>query len=145
MAVKKEHVFLSLFCLVLVLAVGCASMGKKDDPKWDKVLVYDRPYDFTYLRTLEALNSFPDWLLETTDKEKGYIIIRNTEYAHLYDRDKTVVRVNIKRLEQRKTSVSFDPTTQQFEKGGVILDRIDSMMKQISKGDDASLSTAAAK
>ncbi len=118
----------------LILVLGCTS-SKKDFPIYDQVLIYDHPYDYTYLRTLEALNSFPEWTLEETDKVKGIIIIRNTQYGHLFDRDKWVVRFNVESLGRSKTSVAIDFSSQRNEKGGELLNRIDEIMRSTTKGE----------
>ena len=120
-------IFLAIFLTVLV---GCAST--KDYPKFDQVLVYDKPFDYTFLKTLEALNSFPEWTLEETDKNKGVIILRNTEYGHVFDHDKWVVRFNVVSLGRKKTSVAIDPPSQRNEQGGNMLKRIDEIMLMTS-------------
>ena len=97
-------------------------------PVYDRVLVYDRPYDYTFLKTIEALNTFPEWVLEETDKNKGLIVVRNTQYGHLFDKDKWVARFNIRRLDKRKTSVSLDLSSQHVEQGGEFLNRIDEVV-----------------
>jgi len=109
---------------------GCAKdHGLLDYPRFDQVLVYNRPYDVTYLRTLEALNEIPGWVLERTDKEKGEIVIRNREYGHLFsDRDKLSARVLIKRLSRTQTSVELDDEAERLEQGGELLDAVDHMM-----------------
>ena len=113
---------------------ACASI--KNYPRYDRVLVYDKPFDFTYLKTLEALNTFPDWVLQETDKEKGLIVLQNTQYSHIFDKDKATACFNVKRLSRKQTSVALDPTTQQIEQGGSLLERIDQMMKQIPKKEE---------
>ncbi len=131
----------SLFILSLVLVAvlsSCASV--KEYPKFDQVLVYEKPFDFTFLRTLEALNSVPGWALEETDKNKGFITLRNTEYGNLFDRDKWVVKFNVVSLGRKKTSVAIDPLSQRNVKGGDLLKRIDDFMKMSSslKGEEPS-------
>lgn len=123
--------FLSLFLAVfLTLIIGCSAT--KDYPKFDQVLVYDHPFDYTYLKTLEALTTFPNWVLEETDKNKGLVVVRNTEYGHVFDHDKWTVRFNVVSLGRNKTSVSIDPLTQQNEKGGELLKRIDHVIMMAS-------------
>ena len=127
----KKLYFLTILLLVLTssfLIGGCSSI--EEYPRYDRVLTYDRPYDFTYLRVLEALNSYPNWVLEETDKEKGIIAIRNTEYGHLFDRDKNLARFIVKRVARSQTSIELDSETQQVGKGGEMLERIDQYMKR---------------
>ena len=125
---KRSRVAILSLCLVISL-MGCSFKGQLSEvPAYDQVLVYDRPYDYTFLKTIEALNTFPEWVLEETDKNKGLIVIRNTQYGHLFDKDKWVARFNIRRLDKRKTSVSLDPSTQRIQQGGELLKRIDEVV-----------------
>ena len=126
----KKHVFLVILAALAI--AGCAS-SMKDFPKYDQVLVYDRPYDYTYLRTLEALNTFPGWVLEETDKVKGLIVLRNIEYGNLFDRDKWIARFRVKSLGRKKTSVELEPSSQQLTDGGKLLDRVDQIMAMTQK------------
>ena len=125
----NRHVakFFSVFFFIILIS-GCAQTD--DFPVYDQVLVYDKPYDYTYLRVLEAMESFPEWVLEETEKSEGIVIVRNTQYGHIFDRDKWTVRLNIKSLGRKQTSVSIDPSTQKNEKGGELLNRIDELMHQ---------------
>ena len=131
---KKQSLIVFVGLSFLMGLAGCSAFQKyvlhheQDLPVYDRVLVYERPYDYTFLKTIEALNTFPEWVLEETDKNKGLIVIRNTQYGHLFDRDKWVARFNIKRLDKRKTSVSLDPSSQRLEKGGELLNRIDEVV-----------------
>ena len=135
---KKTFLFILFVFFVLPLGSGCSSF--RDFPKYDQVLIYDRPYDFTFLRTMEALNTVKGWTLEETDKEKGLIVLRNVEYGHLFDKDKWVARFIVKRLDRKKTSISLDPATQRISEGGVLLKRIDHFMSLSSaiKGEQGS-------
>lgn len=126
LTVKNTYPILFVTLLMLSLGSGCSTF--RDYPKYDQVLVYDRAYDYTFLRTMEALNTVKGWSLEETDKEKGLIVIRNTEYGNLFDRDKWIARFIVKRLERKKTSVSLDPATQRVSEGGTLLKRIDHVM-----------------
>ena len=113
--------------LILSLcAVGCA--GAEERLSYDKVHVYERPFDFTFLKTIQAVNNFENWILEETDKEKGILVFRNIEYGHLFDRDKQVARFVISRVGSDKTSVMLDPTTRKFEEAPEMFERIDSFV-----------------
>jgi hypothetical protein len=131
---KKQFLILLIGLAFLTGFVGCSAFKKhilrheQEVAIHDRVLVYERPYDYTFLKTIEALNTFPEWVLEETDKNKGLIVLRNTEYGHLFDREKWVVRFNIRRLDKRKTSVSLESDSQRAEKGGEFLDRIDEVV-----------------
>jgi len=126
---KKSLFQIVLASFLLVSVLGCAkfgSFGSVDDyTRYDEVLVYDRPYDYTFLRTLEALTSIPTWVLETTDKEKGLIVFRNTEYGHIWDRDKQTATFLVTRVSRTQTSVELDEDSQRVREGGKFLKRID--------------------
>ncbi len=133
---KRTSSFLILSLMLVAFLSSCASV--KEYPKFDQVLVYDKPFDFTFLRTLEALNSVQGWALEETDKNKGFITLRNTEYGNLFDRDKWLVKFNVVSLGRKKTSVAIDPDSQRNTKGGDLLKRIDEFMLMSSslKGEE---------
>jgi len=118
--------FIFLMIGVMLVIGGCASV---EGPKCDQVLVYEQPYDLTYLRALEAMNEFQGWLLEATDKGTGAIRLRNTEYGHMFDRDKAVADVVVKRISKDKTSISLAPDSQMVLKGKELLEHIDTCLK----------------
>ncbi len=136
---KRSHSLFIFGFIFLSLVSGCATA--KEYPKYDQVLVYDKPFDYTFLKTLEALNTFSGWTLEETDKNKGVIILRNTEYSSLFDHDKWLVRFNVVSLGRKKTSVSIDPDSQRNAMGGDLLKRIDEIMRMSSslKGEERSV------
>ena len=136
---KRSYSVLVFSFILLALVSGCSSV--KEYPKFDQVLVYEKPYDYTYLKTLEALNTVSGWVLEETDKNKGLIVLRNTEYGNLFDRDKWVVRFNVVSLGRKKTSVSIDSVSQRNEMGGELLHRVDHIMKMATslKGEEKSI------
>ena len=121
--------FNSLLALGLIVLLSSCASSLKEYPKFDQVLIYEKPYDLTFLRTLEALNTVAGWTLEETDKGKGMIMLRNTEYGNLFDRDKWLVRFNVVSLGRKKTSVSIDPSSQSNAMGGELLKRVDQIMK----------------
>jgi hypothetical protein len=142
----KKYFANTLAVLFILSTVGCSHFSMSNYPTFDQELIYDQPYDFTYLRTMEALNTFPDWILESTDKEKGEIVFRNTDYGHLFDRDKGYARFRVTRLSRTQTSVMLDPSTQTIREGGDLLKRIDQMMfhgatKQEPPPDVAAINT----
>lgn len=123
---KKNFHQAVLSFVVFAFLSSCSSL--KDFPSYDQVLIYERPYDFTYLKTLEALNTFPDWTLEETDKNKGLIVLRNVNYGHVSDRDKWEARFIVKSLGRKQTSVALEPDSQRLVQGGALLKRIDQVM-----------------
>ena len=124
---------LTLLAISALLA-GCASLkdSEKSQVIYDQELIYDQPYDWTFLRTMEALNTLPGWTLEETDKLKGLIVLRNVRYGHLFDQDKWVARFRVKSLGRKKTSISLEPSSQDLEQGGELLKQIDEMMVRAS-------------
>ena len=124
---KKKSFLVVLGFIVLAFLASCSSL--KDFPAYDQVLIYDRSYDFTFLKTIEALNTFRDWTIEETDKNKGLIVMRNSQYSHVFDRDKLTARFTVKSLGRRQTSVALEPTSQRLEQGGELLRRIDHVME----------------
>jgi hypothetical protein len=116
----------SKFVFVMILGLGllgCNTVGKVLPPN-DKVLVFDLPYDLTYLRTMEAVDSNGDWQLEETDKEKGLITVRDTNYSRLDDSDLRVITFLVKRMDPGVTSVSIDSKSQKVFGGKKLLDAI---------------------
>lgn len=112
--------------LVLILGfafAGCNTVGEVLPPN-DQVLVYKLPYDLTYLRTLEALNEAPNWQLEETDKEQGFISVRDMNYSRLDDSDLRAITFLVKRVDRETTSVSIDPESQKVFGGKKLLDLI---------------------
>ena len=118
--------YFSKFVLILILGLGlagCNTVGEVLPPN-DEVLVYKLPYDLTYLRTMETLNSAGNWQLEETDKEKGTLSVRDTNYSRLDDSDLRVITFVIKRVDRRTTSVSIDPESQKVFGGKKLLEAI---------------------
>ena len=118
--------YFSKLALILILGLGfagCNTVGEVLPPN-DEVLVYKLPYDLTYLRTMEALNSEGTWQLEETDKEKGTISVRDTNYSRLDDSDLRVITFVVKRVDRGTTSVSIDTESQKVFGGKKLLEAI---------------------
>ena len=116
--------------LMIALAFGfsaCNTVGKVLPPN-DEVLVYQLPYDLTYLRTMEALDDHGSWQLEETDKEKGIISVRDTNYSNLDDADKRVITFQVKRVDRGTSSVSIVPDSQKVYGGAELLKAISSAL-----------------
>ena len=117
-----NYFFKGLLVLMLSLSfTGCNSVGKVLAPN-DQVLIYKLPYDLTYLRTMEALNSVGTWELEETDKEKGILSVRDTNYSRLDDSDLRVITFVVKRVDRETTSVTIDPKSQKVFGGKKLLE-----------------------
>ncbi len=124
MGVFMKNMLAVLSVLILSLGlVGCNTVGEVLPPN-DQVLVYKLPYDLTYLRTLDALDSVGTWELEETDKERGLITVRDTNYSRLDDSDLRTVTFLVKRVDRETTSVSIDPDSQKVYGGQKLLDAV---------------------
>lgn len=115
-----------LFFMLVTLVSGCAlsRIGGKVMPTYDEVLIYDLPYDLVYLRSLEALESLPDWELEETEKEKGIIRVRNINFSTFTDADQRTATVLVTRINRQKTSVALAPHSRHVVGGGDLLERV---------------------
>lgn len=113
----------TLVFFAAVFLAGCATT-KKILPLHDEMLVYELPYDLTYLRTLDALDLQKGWQLKETDKEKGLITIRNVDYQRLDDSDKRELTFVVKRVDRAHTSVQLVPNSQRTLSGGDMLKAI---------------------
>jgi len=119
-----------VIALILVLGLsfsGCNTVGEVLPPN-DEVLVYPLPFDLTYLRTMEALEDYPDWQVDETDKEKGIIKTRNTNYSRLDDSDLRSVTFMVKRVDRGTTSVSIAPESQKVFGGGELMKAVASAL-----------------
>ncbi len=128
----KVHFRLSTVVLAVILAVsawGCAA-AKKVLPLHDDLLVYPLPFDLTYLRTLEALETHPDWELEETDKEKGLIKVRNISFSRFTDADKRLATFVIKRVDRNETTVQLAPKSQRVIGGDELLKLVAAKVSQ---------------
>ena len=111
------------FLMLLVMTSGFYGCREKSSllPSWDEVLVYPLPYDLTYLRTMEAADSHPDWELDYTEKGTGMIKIHNQRYSSFADADLRYATLIVKRLEYNKSSVEFAPNSRAVVGGDEIL------------------------
>lgn len=103
------------------LGLGCNHTQNVLLPLHKEVLVYPLPMDLTYLRTLDAVQKHKDWELDTTDKEKGIINIRNMRYSSFVDADLRRISILLKRVGPHKTSVQLAPESQAVFGGDEIL------------------------
>ena len=114
---------------LLVLTAGCFEHNPVL-PVHDEVLVYNLPYDLTYLRVVEGLQSVAGWDLDITLKESGLVRVRNLDYSGLDDADKRTVTFLVKRIESRKTSVELMPESQQTLGSGDLLKAVANELSQ---------------
>ena len=124
---KSSFAIFAPFFVFGLLASGCAQ-DQKLLPKHDEVLIYQRPYDLVYLRTLEALQLHKDWELDETEKETGVLIVRNMAYTQLGDADKRQIIFHVNSVGKGVTSVSIDPKSQQVLGGDQLLQLISEYM-----------------
>lgn len=117
--------------ILSLLIFGCTT--NPVGPKHDEVLIYNKSYDYTYLKVLEAINDTPGWNIRDTDKEAGVITAWNDTYENLFDADKRQAVFYIKRLESRKTSVELAPPSQTVIGIGDVMRNIDTYMGKYHK------------
>ena len=109
----------------LFLAAGCQSVQKSPVyPANDEVLRYPLSYDLTYLRTLEAVASTPGWELDSTEKEKGIITVRNLNWTRLDDSDRRVIVFVVKSAGRSETTVEIAPQSRHILGGADMLKRV---------------------
>ncbi len=119
----KKILSVMMLALVTLGFAGCNSIGEVLPPN-DRVLVYELPYDLTYLRTMEALDNHANWELQETDKENGTISVRDTNFSSLDDADLRVIEFLVKRVDRSTTSVSIAPGSQKVYGGADLLDAV---------------------
>ena len=110
--------------LIAALAFPGCSFRDKVLPAHNEVLIYPLAYDLTYLRTLEALETLPEWELEETEKENGIIRARNINYSQFGDADKRLATFLVKRISRNETSVQLAPGSERVAGGDKLLERI---------------------
>lgn len=120
---KKLLGILAVSFLALPLA-GCSSMRQQSMPAYTEVLEFGCPFDLTYLKTFEALDSVTGWEIDETDKERGRIRVRNTEFSNLADKDKSTALFLIQRVGRSQTSVQLAPESQHVLEGAKLMKRI---------------------
>lgn len=113
-----------------VFIVGCSTTEKSELPVRDEVFHYDLSYDLTFLRVIEALENVQGWELEETEKEKGYIKVRNTDFGRFGDDDKSLVIFEIKRVERDDTSIGLAKVSQQTLGAGELLDKVQQFLNR---------------
>ena len=122
----KQQSFFSYFLItVIFLITGCQSIQKSPVyPAYDEILLYQLPYDLTYLRALDALSTTPGWELDSTEKEKGIINVRNLNWTRLDDSDTRLITFFVRRASRSETSVQIAPQSQHTLGGGDLMKRI---------------------
>lgn len=120
----RKNIWLVTILSLGVALTGCASAKNKILPVYDEVLVYDLPYDLTYLRTIEALENVDGWEIEETEKEKGILVARNLNFSNLADADLRQATILIKRLNRNQTTISLANYSQHVRDGDKLLQRI---------------------
>jgi hypothetical protein len=118
----------------VLLAVALANSGcvaklletgtKNPVIRYNDILVYEKPFDYTYLGVVKAVDRVPGWRLSNTDKMKGVVTARNEEYEDLFDKDKREITVLVKRIDRKRTSVELAPESQTMLGARVMLQAI---------------------
>ena len=129
---RKTNWVLVVLLMNFVTAGCLTTTAQKVLPKHDEVLIYSLPYDLTYLRTLNAVQSLPDWELEDTEKENGIIRVRNMSLKlnSPEDTDYRSVTFLVKRISGEETSVQLMPDSQRVLGVGDLLEAISQYLKK---------------
>ena len=126
----RQFRFWNILTLSLgIFFIGCAAKSKIL-PLHDEVLRFHLPYDLTYLRSTEALERVEGWELESTEKERGIIQVRNINYSSFDDADKRIATLWVKRIGPRETAVQLAPQSQTTLGGGELLERVSQYLDQ---------------
>lgn len=120
----KQMTWVMLAVLLLAPLTGCASFRDEAVPAHTEVLIYDLPYDLTYLKTIESVESVDGWELDETEKARGVIRARNTEFSNLADKDKSTATFLVKRINRSQTSIELAPESQRVLGGATLMKRI---------------------
>jgi hypothetical protein len=122
----------TLFSVIILSTslTACISHPKALLPVHDEVLVYQLPYDLTYLRTLDSLMGVPGWDLEVTDKENGLIRVRNVDYTGLDNSDQRVAEFILKRVNRSQTSIELSKKSQQVLGAGDLIKAISAQLNR---------------
>ncbi|MSR77446.1 MAG: hypothetical protein EXS63_04385 [Candidatus Omnitrophica bacterium] len=127
----KKYSIVGMMVLSLALGSwGCKTVEKIISPAHSEVLIYNLSFDLTYLRTLEALQTVPDWELRLTEKEKGKILVYNLAFGKFGDSDKRSITFLLSRISRTQTSVRIDPDDQHVPGGGALMERVASFLNQ---------------
>ncbi|MBI3307515.1 MAG: hypothetical protein HYZ84_06905 [Candidatus Omnitrophica bacterium] len=123
---RFNPVWMLIVMAALSVLPGCFSPGFQQAVlyKYDKVLTYDLSYDLVYLRTLEAVENLAGWELEETEKEKGVIRVRNTDYKKIGDFDQQLVTLEIARVSANQTTIRLAEDSQHVIGADKLLDVI---------------------
>ena len=123
-------------CLMMIALLGLGTFGCRHTEPFiehnDEVLIYQLPYDLTYLRTMEALQMHDEWEIEETEKEFGVITVRNIAYGNFGDADKRKIVFNIKSMALGKTSVMIEPEYQHVPGGNKLMELVASYLSRAS-------------
>jgi hypothetical protein len=111
------------FLLIGIVFAGCAG-HKQLAAAHDEVLTYPLPYDLAFLRTMESLETLPDWELGETEKEKGTITVFNKNFSSFTDADQRMATVLVKRVNREETSLQLAPQSQRVIGGDKLMERI---------------------
>jgi len=112
----------------MLLLTGCVHNLLISDAR---VLTYERPYDFTFLAVIRAVEGVPDWELSSTDQPNGVVIAQNLKYWDVLDADKRSATLVVKRVSRSETSVALAPESRNIIGVSDLLDAVDAMIAQL--------------
>lgn len=118
---KKVFIPLMVLFFLSLAGGGCRTTSSVVKVDHKEVLDFPLPFDLVYLRTIEAINEDPDWELDFTDKEKGYIVLHNQNFSSFDDADLRTAKLIVKRLAYQRTTVELAPESRGVSGGDTIL------------------------
>lgn len=126
----RKKLLLLLAVAACLATLGCSRRPWTPLPTHDQVLIYDRPYDYTFLRVMQAVQNTPGWDIYETDQMMGLVRAISRDYDDPFNSDKRIGTFFVRRLGRRKTSVAFAPWSRQVIGGDALLKAIDSHMSR---------------
>lgn len=129
---RYKNMLAAFMMMTMVTLSGCAVFDKTTESVevHDDVLVYNLPYDLTYLRTMEAVSFLPNWELLETEKEKGLIRLNNTNFRSLSDADNRSATIFVRRVNREQTSVELASFSQRVLGGDKLLAAVDDLISR---------------
>ncbi len=126
----RKRMILLLGVAVCVTGLGCSRKVLTPLPTHDQVMIYERPYDYVYLRVIEAVQNTPNWEIYQTDHRMGIVRALSLNFNDPLNSDKRVATFIVRRLGRRTTSVSFAPESNQVIGGEALLKTIELHMSR---------------
>jgi hypothetical protein len=116
---KQWYIGLLSIMLFCIIVPGCRTL---DDSAivHNELLMYDEPFDKTFLTVIEAVDKTPGWGLAGTEKAMGKVFVQRTDFS--ITENATIL---VKIIGPKKTSVELDSTSQRMKGVEALLKQID--------------------